>query len=86
MPRNKTTDRAKIQFNLGDPNIQAQVTPRDTFVAPGLMTFGRPVNAGQNLMELGKALQGGLKAYQKYDARETEQMKKNSLELSLIHI
>ena len=80
MPKNKTTDRANIQFDLGDPNIQSQITPRDTFVAPGLMTFGKPVNAGKNLMELGQALQGGLKAYQKYDARETDQMKKESFE------
>jgi hypothetical protein len=72
--RNKTTDRARINFDLGDPNVQAQMQARDTYVAPGRVTYGKPVGQGDGLIALGKALGMGLQKYQAYDAQATTKM------------
>ena len=74
MPKNKQSDRARIDFNLGDPNVQAQMQARDTFVAPGQVTYGRPQGIGDNLIALGKSLGVGLQKYQAFDNQRTERM------------
>ena len=74
MPKNKQSDRARIDFNLGDPNVQSQMQARDTYVAPGRVTFGKPVGQGSDLMALGKSLGVGLQKYQAYDNKQTKNM------------